>query len=162
MVKRVFTQTFGVVGAIIEKEGKILLVKEGLDSHDPGNWNQLAGWIDVGEDPLVAIKREIKEETGYNFEPTGFLGVYSMQKNYHSKSELSRHAIKLLYCGKVSGQPIVANDEIAELKWFTPEEIYQMDAPPLRDADIKNAVKDYLIGKIYPLEIVRHSEMEVK
>jgi hypothetical protein len=28
MAERVFTQTFGVVGAIIEKDGKILLVKE--------------------------------------------------------------------------------------------------------------------------------------
>ena len=31
MSKRIFTQTFGVAGAIIEKDGKVLLVKEGED-----------------------------------------------------------------------------------------------------------------------------------
>jgi len=62
-MKRVFTQTFGVVGAIIEKEGKILLVKE-TKKVAKGLWNHPAGWIDVGENPFEAVKREVNEKVG--------------------------------------------------------------------------------------------------
>ena len=74
MAERVFTQVFGVVGAIIEKEGKILLVKE-AGTHDKGKWNQPAGWIDVGEDPIEMVKRELKEETGLDFNPMVFRSI---------------------------------------------------------------------------------------
>ena len=49
---RVFTQTFGVVSAFIEKDGKILLVKEKKSGVDNGKWNHPGGWIEIGEDPL--------------------------------------------------------------------------------------------------------------
>ncbi|MFP4022650.1 MAG: NUDIX domain-containing protein, partial [Candidatus Paceibacterota bacterium] len=80
-MERVLTQTFGVVGAIIEKEGEFLLVKETEAGPDQGKWNHPAGWIDVGESPLEAVKREVQEETGYSFSPEGLLGIYSLMRN---------------------------------------------------------------------------------
>lgn len=78
-MKRVFSQTFGVVGAIIEKGGKILLVRDFGKGHpDHGKWSHPAGWIDVGENPVDAVKREVKEETGFDFTPTYILGAYSL------------------------------------------------------------------------------------
>lgn len=56
MAQRVFTQTFGVVGAIIEKNGKILLVKE-TKKGCKGKWSYPAGWIDIGENVIDAAKR---------------------------------------------------------------------------------------------------------
>ena len=76
---RVFSQTFGVVGGLLEKDGKFLLVKESKrKGPDDGKWSQPAGWIDVGEDPVAAGKREVEEETGVEFTPTAILGVYSL------------------------------------------------------------------------------------
>ena len=56
MAERVFTQTFGVVGALVEKDGKILLVKEAKATADNGKWNIPAGWLDVGENPIGGVK----------------------------------------------------------------------------------------------------------
>jgi len=42
-MERVFTQTFGVVGGIIEKNSKILLVREAKAGEDTGKWNHPAG-----------------------------------------------------------------------------------------------------------------------
>lgn len=152
---RVFTQTFGVVGAIIERAGKILLVREGPDNPDPGKWNQPAGWIDVGEDPVAALKREVKEETGLDFEPAGLIGVYSLAKNRPDGS--IHHGIKLIFRGEIKGGLSTARGETAEASWFAPEEIIKMNQSILRDMDIKQEVQDYFAGKSYPLEIIYHT-----
>jgi 8-oxo-dGTP pyrophosphatase MutT (NUDIX family) len=158
--KRVFTQTFGVVGAVIEKDGKILLVQENLPGNpDDAKWNQPAGWIEVGDDPITAIKKEVKEETGYEFTPTHFVGVYSIvRKDLAGFWGTEPHAIKLIFCSAIADYS--KNNLLGDTrgsKWLLPEEIYAMNTDTLRDADIKQIVKDYFSGKRYPLDIITHS-----
>ena len=160
-MKRVFSQTFGVVGAIIEKEGKILLVRECSKQKipDAGKWNQPAGWIDVGEDPTKAVKREVLEETGYSFEPTGILGIYSLIREDLTKDlGATPHALKIIFTGEITrfNSAQRNTDEIDEIQWFTPEEIYAMDIESLRDLDIKNEVSDYFANTKYPLTLLHH------
>jgi len=160
MAKRVFTQTFGVVGAIIKKDGKFLLVKEG-HTMDKGKWNQPAGWIEVGESPIEAIKHEVKEETGFEFVPTHVLGIYSLVRKDIASGRGLPHAIKIIFLGEIkeSGQEH-DKEEITEIRWFTPEEIEKMDLRTLRDIDIKKEVEDYLAGKKYPLDIITHTKSQ--
>jgi ADP-ribose pyrophosphatase YjhB (NUDIX family) len=159
MTKRVLTQTFGVVGAILEKDGKILLVKEAKEIAK-GMWSHPAGWIDVGENPIEAVKREVKEEAGVDFEPTHILGVYSLfKKNLKQKFGITPHPIKIIFIGIISDNKTgKLHNDVSETKWFTPEEIYQMDINTLRDMDIKKMVKDYFAGKFYPLDLLTHTE----
>jgi ADP-ribose pyrophosphatase YjhB (NUDIX family) len=153
MTQKVFTQTFGVVAAIIEKDGKILLVKEKKDTAK-NKWNHPAGWIDLEENAIDAVKREVKEETGYDFEPKNILGFYVLVK---LESGAIHHAIKMVFTGKISeNQDEYAEDEISETRWFTPEEIYSMGSE-LRDVDIKKMVKDYFSGAKYPLDLIIHT-----
>lgn len=156
---KVFTQTFGVVGAILEKDGKILLVEEAKE-RAKGKWSHPAGWIELGENPLEAIKREVKEESGYDFEPTHILGLYSLYKtNLKEKWGITPQAIKIIFIGKISEkQSEELHDDVSETKWFRPEEIYQMDINTLRDMDIKDMVKEYFGGKKYPLDLLIHTE----
>ena len=156
MVQRVYTQTFGVVGAILEKDGKFLLVKETKPSAKD-KWNHPAGWLEVGENPIEAVKREVKEETGFDFEPTNILGIYSLSKEYGN--ETGHHALKIMFIGDISeNQGEYMTDEISETKWFTQEEIENMDLNTLRDVDIKKMVKDYVAGKKYPLDLLTHTK----
>ena len=159
MAKRVLTQTFGVVGAILEKDGKILLVKEAKEVAK-GMWSHPAGWIDVGENLIKAVKREVKEESGFDFEPTHILGVYSLfKKNLKERFGITPHAIKVIFIGKISDNKIgELYDDVSETKWFTAEEIYQMDINTLRDPDIKKMVKDYFAGRSYPLDLLTHTK----
>lgn len=154
MTQRIFTQTFGVVAAIIEKDGKFLLVKE-KKTKAKDKWNHPAGWIDLEENIINAVKRETKEETGFDFEPKNILGVYVLVKQEIGDLH---HAIKIVFTGEISeNQDKYMTDEIAEIKWFTPEEIENMDLNTLRDKDIKTMVKDYLAGKKYSLDLLTHT-----
>lgn len=158
MIKRVYTQAFAVVGAILEKEGKILLVKEAGTS-DVGKWNQPAGWLDPGHSPIEMVKQEVKEETGFEFEPTGVIGIYSLCRNdLVEKLGDTPHAIKLIFCGKIIGGEMTINpEEIADVRWFDQKEIDAMDGRTLRDMDIKQEIQDYFAGRAYPLELIRHT-----
>lgn len=156
-MKRVFTQTFGAAGAIIVKDGKVLLVKETKESV-AGKWNHPAGWIDVGEDPIDAAKREVKEETGFDFTPTHLLGVYSLIKEEGGNK---KQPIKIIFIGDISDKNRTAlTEDVSENKWFTPEEIENMEPETLRDLDIKQMVKDYFSGKKYPLDVLNHTISE--
>lgn len=166
-MERVYTQTFSAAGAIIERDGKFLLVKEHRPGHPVhGKWNQPAGWINLGESPVDAVVREVKEETGLAFLPTHLLGVYSLVKRHNYNigmlaSETVHHSLKLVFVGTCVGQSdTFASGEISETKWFSPEEIYEMDSAALRDSDIKKEMRDYLAGKRYPLELITHTIQE--
>ncbi len=153
-MKRVFSQTFGVVGALIERGGKILLVKE---TKEPtrGKWSHPAGWLEVGENPIDAVKREVKEESGFDFEPENILGVYSLLK---SEADIIHHSIKLIYIGTISDKEVAElADDVSETNWFTPDEIEKMDLKTLRDLDIKQMVRDYFSGIKYPLNLITHT-----
>ena len=146
MSKFVYSQTFGVIGAIIEREGKSA----------KNQWNHPAGWLEVGENPIDGVRREVKEETGFDFEPKGILGIYSLLKQ--SGKEGGRHPVKIIFYGDISEkQDSYMTEEISEIKWFTPEEIEKMEETVLRDLDIKIMVKDYLSNKKYPLELLTHT-----
>lgn len=154
-----FDTVFGVAGALIEKGGKFLLVKES-DGPDVGKWNTPAGRIDVGESPIESAKREVQEETGFSFTPRYLLGVYSLVR-LDIKEKMNGtivHPVKFIFIGNISKLQISGvQDDISEIKWFTPEEIQNMSKDELRDLDIKTMVDSYLGGVKYPLELIKHT-----
>ncbi len=156
-MERCFTQPFVVVGAILENNGKVLLVKEGRKVGDSNLWNQPAGWLDKGENIMDAVKREVREETGFEFEPQKVLGIYSLFRKNHPGKKTDIHAVKIIFSGKIVGgkQADFDHDEILEIKWFSIDELESMHNQ-LRDLDIINEAKDCLAGKGYPLEVIHH------
>ena len=54
------------VGALIEHDGKILILHRGSQEEtSPGTWGLAAGRLEPGEDPADAALREVEEETGH-------------------------------------------------------------------------------------------------
>ena len=141
--ERCRTQPFVVVGCLIEKDGKFLLVQEGLGSQK-GLWNQPAGWLDLGEPMAAGAKREAEEETGLRLELTGFLSVYSLLRPREGKTN---HCIKFIFTAKPLSENITLDhEEILDARWLNLQEIIDLDAT-LRDKDIIQEIKDYQAGK---------------
>lgn len=62
-------QKVAVAGALINKEGKVLVVKRSeKETYLPGYWELPGGKANFGEDPQNALSREFKEEVGLNVE----------------------------------------------------------------------------------------------
>ncbi len=103
---------------IKDSENNILLTRRSPEKYfAPGKWENTAGHVQAGEDPLDAIVREIDEEIGVKVskEALVFLGeTYSghyLGKNYGLR--LEKHPEHLVL------QP----GETCDAKWVTPEEL---------------------------------------
>lgn len=53
-----------VVGAVIERDRRVLLLRRPADDFRGGTWELPSGKVDPGENLLDALHREVKEETG--------------------------------------------------------------------------------------------------
>jgi len=62
------------VAVLIEDDGQVLLVRR-ANEPQRGLWTLPAGFVDAGEDPVLAAERECLEETGLRVKITGLLDV---------------------------------------------------------------------------------------
>jgi 8-oxo-dGTP diphosphatase len=115
-----------VVAVIRNEKGEILLARRNepklLNAHD--KWEFVGGGIDFGEDPIQALKREVKEEAGVEIEVIRLLPrVISDVETFEEGKQT--HVIIISYeCKIVSGELTPGLDnEIAELKFVPLREI---------------------------------------
>jgi 8-oxo-dGTP diphosphatase len=101
--------------ALVERDGRVLL---GRRAHDPsaGLWDIPGGFLDEGEHPLDGLRRELREETGLEIEPTEFLGIWMQEYT-------GRTVLCLTWLAREAGGEAVAGDDLIELRWFGPDEL---------------------------------------
>ncbi|MCX6755510.1 MAG: NUDIX domain-containing protein [Candidatus Nomurabacteria bacterium] len=108
------------VGVVIKQNDKYLLVQEKKPSAY-GLWCLPAGRVDIGESIEQAAIREVKEETGYDIELIKELAVFHPMTN---PTEAVKHAFEAKIIG---GELNFPKDEMLDARWFTFEEIKQME-----------------------------------
>ncbi|MDY6981268.1 MAG: NUDIX hydrolase [Pseudomonadota bacterium] len=140
------------VAAVIEQNGRFLMVEENVEGHIV--LNQPAGHVEAGESFIDAVIRETLEETAHPFEPQAVTGIYRWQ---HPDNGITfvRHA----FCGAV-GEPdadLELDDGILRALWLSPDELLaQRDK--LRSPLVMQSIEDYLSGQRYPLKLYRDIE----
>jgi 8-oxo-dGTP diphosphatase len=110
-----------VASVIIKKDNKLLLVKEILESFKE-YWIFPGGGVDFGETLLDAAKREIKEEIGLDIKIKEFLGFKeAIFPNY------DYHTVIFFFLAEPLNDKIIKTDKILDLKYFTKEEIENLN-----------------------------------
>jgi len=103
-------------GALPEDDGgRVLLARRGVEPAR-GRWDTLGGFVNEGEHPLDGLRREVREETGREFEPRRFLGIW--MADYDGRATLS-----LFWAGRLDTGDAIASDDVAELRWFARDEL---------------------------------------
>jgi len=138
------------VAAVIERDGRFLLVEE--DTDHGRRFNQPAGHLDPGESLLEGVARETLEETAYAFKPTALLGVYQ----YHHPGDDVTY-LRFAFTGDITAhEPGRALDAgIIRAVWLTPQEI-RGEAKRHRSPLVIRCIEDYLAGRRYPLAVIHH------
>lgn len=140
------------VAAVIERDGKFLLVEE--NTTEGLLFNQPAGHWEPGETLEQGAAREVLEESAYHFTAQHLLGIY----RWHSDRSGVTY-LRFAYAGIITAyEPDRALDEgIVRAVWMTPDEI-RATQNRHRSPLILRCVEDYLAGKRYPLELITHYE----
>ncbi|HLU77297.1 MAG TPA: NUDIX hydrolase [Burkholderiales bacterium] len=139
-----------VVAALVERDGKFLLVEEEADGRLV--FNQPAGHWERGETLVEACARETMEETAHEFRPTGVLGLYVWTHEGKQKT-----FVRVAFTGEVGAHdPVRALDkEIRRAVWLDVEEIRAL-APRHRSPLVMRCIDDYLAGQRHPLSLIAH------
>jgi len=177
------------VAAMIERDGRFLLVEEETD--EGIRINQPAGHLDEGESLVAACARETLEETAWHFTPKALVGIYQWRRPAGDRlaagpsqgeagqdcdperSEGERPSplaqgrgmggrssityLRFAFCGELGGHEDlrILDQGILRALWLTPDEMAaarQRHRSPL----VMQCVTDYLAGRRYPLELIRH------
>ena len=138
------------VAAVVEREGRFLLVEEETD--DGLRFNQPAGHLDEGESLVAGCVRECLEETAYHFRPTALVGIYQWPRPAGDITYL-----RFAFAGKVGAHETARQLDTGILRavWLTPEEIEACTGRH-RSPLVLQCVRDWLAGRRFPLDVIRH------
>lgn len=108
------TQKFlvGVVGAVLNDAGQILLLKHTYRGKYP--WGLPSGWLKRGEQPMDGLKRELKEETGMEVDVIKPLIV-------SGDDECPR--VDLIFLCRLIDGSFSASEEVSSARFFDMHEI---------------------------------------
>lgn len=138
------------VAAVIERDGRFLLVEEETD--DGLRFNQPAGHWEPDESLIAATRRETLEESAYHFTPRALVGIYRYR---YAPKDMTY--LRFAFCGEAAGhEPDRVLDEgIVRAVWLTPDEI-RAGAERHRTPLVIRCMEDYLAGRRYPLDLLTH------
>jgi NADH pyrophosphatase NudC (nudix superfamily) len=120
-----------VVAAIVEQDGMVVLAR---NQRWPTHWYGLiTGFLEKKETPEEAVLREVQEELGLTAELVSLVGLYTFDWMnqliiaYHVRAE--------------AGAPITLNEELADYKYITPQDLQPWDS------GTGHAVRDWLAAR---------------
>jgi ADP-ribose pyrophosphatase YjhB (NUDIX family) len=138
------------VAAVLERDGKFLLVEEETDSGI--RFNQPAGHLECREALTDAVIRETLEESGYSFVPRALVGIYNWRNEEKDVTYL-----RFAFTGEITAhdaeRPL--DEGIIAAHWLTLDEIRARQAQH-RSPLILRCIEDWCAGTRYPLALVTH------
>src|SRR6218665_2705249 len=143
------------VAALIEREGRYLLVEE--ETPEGLKLNKQDGPLDPGESPVDGCAREALEKTTYRFMPTHLVGVYlsRFQRQRPGREAEDITYLRFAFAGELGEQvPGRQLDTgIVRTVWMTVDEI-RASADRHRTPLLLPSLEDHLAGRRYPLDLV--------
>lgn len=120
------TLQVGVKVLLKNKEGKYLLLHRNPEKYPDVDhkelWDIVGGRIDPGKTLLENLKREVKEETGFDLNSTPKL--IAAQDILRNKD---RHVVRLTYTAEIDGSKPQLDEDHTDAKWFTIEEMKNLE-----------------------------------
>lgn len=135
-----------IVGGVIERDGKYLLIQEAKEKCR-GKWWFEMGHLDDGESLFEGAIREIKEECGFDVELTGICSIVAQPE---------RSLLGFYFTTRILTDTLKYDSaEILDAKWFTYEEILAMKDQIRVPEAMMVALENIRAQKIMPLDIVK-------
>jgi 8-oxo-dGTP diphosphatase len=117
-------QTIVVSAGILIEQGRVLLTQRKKGSHLAGAWEFPGGKVEPGEDPRVALARELVEELGIQAVASDVIDV-----TFHRYPE--RAVLLIFYVAeRRAGSPEPRAIDVAAFRWAGSGELDDAEFPP--------------------------------
>lgn len=113
------------VGAVIVQDGKILLVKRGVEPAK-NRWSIPGGMVELGEKAQDAVIREVEEECGLNVEVVRLMDVVD-SITVDEEDRVQFHFVILDFLAQVKGGTLKPDDDASDARWVPLEEVETYD-----------------------------------
>ncbi|MGW9627314.1 NUDIX hydrolase [Microbacterium sp. NPDC055312] len=131
-------------GIVTDDDGHVLLARwvEGRRMA----WTLPGGGLEEGEDPELAVRRELREETGFRIETTALLGIHSRvipasRRVRRDEKKLPLHTLRIVYRAEITGGELQfeKNGSTDKAAWFTLDEVAELQRVKLVDIGLRMA-----------------------
>jgi 8-oxo-dGTP pyrophosphatase MutT (NUDIX family) len=125
----------GASVAVVNESGQLLMIRR----TDNDQWAIPGGKQEVGETPLEAARREVREETGIVCEVASLVGIFSNPRNvveFTSDGEV-RQEFSILFAGRPLSGEIATSTESREVAWCDREDILHLPMTPAQRRRIR-------------------------
>ncbi len=106
--------------AFVVHAGRLLLVQRAVNPAR-GKWALPGGFVDAGELPVAALRRELREEVGLEIESPQLCDLLPMERPGESSP-----GFVMVYSAQPMDDDLIAlksNDDVSAAGWFGPDEI---------------------------------------
>lgn len=117
------------VGAVVIRDGRVLLVKRGSQP-GKGLWAVPGGSVELGETLQAAAEREILEETGLVIRAGEPVFAFDLIEQDAAGSLRFHYVIVDLKAEYISGEPVAA-DDAADARWLAPQDLDGLEIAPV-------------------------------
>jgi ADP-ribose pyrophosphatase YjhB (NUDIX family) len=107
----------GAVGVVFDAQGRVLILEHAFRTDFP--WGLPGGWVERGEEPHHAVKRELQEELGLDVEVRDVVACGAI-----GRIRTSTHPVHLglaFYCRLRSGAGALSTEVLA-FEWIDPQQ----------------------------------------
>src|SRR5687768_5165745 len=106
LTRRMHTSfTVSAAGIVTDDSGRVLLLDHVL--RPVSGWGLPGGFLERGEQPETALRRELREETGLDLRDVSVYRVRTMRRH-----------IEIIFLATGVGEAKVRSREITEVRWF--------------------------------------------
>jgi len=117
------TQPIVGVGTVIVQDGKLVLVKRGVEP-GKGKWSIPGGAVELGETVRDTAIREAKEECGLDIELVEDTPMDAIDNMIMGENERLRyHYVLLQFLARPRGGTLRAGGDVTEVRWVPLEEV---------------------------------------
>jgi 8-oxo-dGTP diphosphatase len=118
--------------AFVECNGRYIVLERGQEPYQ-GRWDLPGGFVEAGESPAEAVRREILEETGLRVEAPYLIGTYTSRYG-----DMGKWTVDVAFHCKTSSDELSLSAESSGAQWVSIEQM-----PPLAFAGERSAFEKF-------------------